>query len=96
MKTSELRSLIRSTIEEILSENEEPEIIQVARRIVKNKQFEKVKDPVSKKKMALDMFSASGIVKVYDNLGDKNKSQFVSLPLPKMVDMTFKLLKKVS
>jgi len=91
MKTSELRELVREVIAE--EESGEPEIIQIARRIVKNQQFEKVKDPVSGKRMALDMFSASAIVKVYEKLSDGNKEKMVKQPLPKMVDIVFKLIK---
>ena len=91
MNKAELKELIR----EVLSEEEgsEPEIISIARRIVKNQQFEKVKDPVSGKRMALDMFSASAIVKVYEKLSDKNKAHMVKQPLPKMVDIVFKLMR---
>ena len=49
MDKTQLKQLIRKVLSE---ESDEPEIIQVARRIVKNQQFEKVKDPVSGKRMA--------------------------------------------
>ena len=91
MKTSELRELVREVIAE--EEGNEPEIIQIARRIVKNHQFEKVKDPVTGKRHALDGFSASAIVGVYDKLSDKNKAHMVKQPLPKMVSLVFKLIK---
>jgi hypothetical protein len=91
MNKVELKNIIREVIAE--EENSDPEIIQIARRIVKNQQFEKVKDPVSGKRMALDMFSASAIVKVYDKLSEKNREKMVKQPLPKMVDIVFKLLR---
>jgi len=90
MNKAELKELVRAVLAE---DSEEPEIIQIARRIVKNQQFEKVKDPVSGKRMALDMFSASAIAKVYDALSDGNKAKMVKQPLPKMVDIVFKLMK---
>ena len=90
MKTSELRKFVRQVIAE---EAKEPKIIQIARRIVKNHQFEKVKDPVTGKTHALDSFSASAIVGVYDKLSDKNKAHMVKQPLPKMVSLVFKLIK---
>jgi len=90
MNKTELKELIRNILSE---ESNEPEIIQIARRIVKNQQFEKVKDPISGKRMALDMFSASAITKVYDALSDKNKEKMIKQPLPKMVDIVFKLMK---
>lgn len=91
MNKAELKELVREVLSE--EESNEPEIISIARRIVKNQQFEKVKDPVSGKRMALDMFSASAIVKVYEKLSDKNKAHMVKQPLPKMVDIVFKLIK---
>jgi|TARA_B110000495_G_scaffold89261_1_gene77013 hypothetical protein len=91
MKISELKEIVREVLTE--AETEEPEIIQIARRIVQNQQFEKVKDPVSGKRLALDMFSASAIVKVYDKLSDANKAKLVKQPLPKMVSLVFKLIK---
>ena len=91
MKTSELRELVREVLAE--EEGNDPELIQIARRIVQNKQFEKVKDPVSGKRMALDMFSASAIVGVYDKLSDANKAKLIKQPLPKIVDVVFKLIK---
>ena len=91
MKASELREFVREVIAE--EEGSDPELIQIARRIVKNQQFEKVKDPVSGKRMALDMFSASAIVKVYDALSDGNKAKLVKQPLPKIVSVVFKLIK---
>ena len=90
MKIAELKKIIREVIAE---ESDDPEIIQIARRIVKNQQFEKVKDVVSGKALALDMFSASAIVKVYDALSDGNKAKMIKQPLPKMVDIVFKLMR---
>lgn len=91
MNKAELKELVREVLSE--EESNEPAIIQIARRIVKNQQFEKIKDPVSGKRMALDMFSASAITKVYDALSDSNKAKMIKQPLPKMVDIVFKLMK---
>ena len=91
MKTSELRKLVREVIAE--EEGDDPEVIKVARRIVKNHQYEKVKDPVTGKKHILDGFSASAIVGVYDKLSDKNKAHMIKMPLPKLVGLVFKLIK---
>ena len=91
MNKAELKELVREVLSE--EESNEPEIIQIARRIVKNQQFEKVKDPVSGKRMALDMFSASAIAKVYDALSDSNKEKMVKQKLPKMIDIVFKLMR---
>ena len=91
MNKAELKELVREVLSE--EESNEPEIIQIARRIVKNQQFEKIKDPVSGQRLALDMFSASAIVKVYDALSDSNKEKMVKQKLPKMIDIVFKLMR---
>jgi hypothetical protein len=44
----------------------------------------------------LDTFTASAIVKVYDAVNDSNKKKLDSLKLPKLVNIVWKLLKKVS
>ena len=64
--------------------------VEVARRIVQNKQYEKYKG------MMLDTFTASAIIKVYDAVNDSNKKKLDSLKLPKLVNIVWKLLKKVS
>jgi hypothetical protein len=71
----------------------DPQIIEDLRWIVTNKQNKKVKDPVSGKTMKVDLFSASAVVQVYDNINDSNKKKYVTVSLPKMVSMAFKLLK---
>ena len=45
MNKAELKELVKEVLSE--EESNEPEIIQIARRIVKNQQFEKIKDPVA-------------------------------------------------
>jgi len=62
--------------------------VEVARRIVQNKQYEKYKG------MMLDTFTASAIVKVYDAVNDANKKKLDSLKLPKLVSVVWKLLKR--
>jgi hypothetical protein len=62
--------------------------IQVARRVVLNKQYEKYKG------VMLDTFTASAIIKVYDAVNDSNKKKLSKLKLPKLVDVVWKLLKR--
>jgi hypothetical protein len=62
--------------------------VEVARRIVQNKQYEKYKG------MMLDTFTASAIVKVYDAVNDANKKKLDTLKLPKLVSVVWKLLKR--
>lgn len=41
----------------------------------------------------LDLFTASHIVAVHDNLNEVNRAKFAALPLPKMASVAFKVLK---
>lgn len=43
--------------------------------------------------VALDAFSASAIVAVYDALNEKNRAHYETLPLVKMARVAFKLVK---
>lgn len=40
--------------------------------------------------VAVDAFSASAIIAVYDALNDKNKAKYASYPIPFMADLAFK------
>ena len=61
--------------------------IDVARRIVKNQQYEKYKG------MMLDGFTANAIMKVYDKVNDQMKAKLEKLPLPKLVSIVWKVMK---
>lgn len=65
-------------------------VIDQMREIVKEKQYRKIKGHT------VDLFTASHVVQVYDALGPANQKKLESLPLPKMVDLVWKLVKKVS
>ena len=41
----------------------------------------------------VDLFSASAIILVYDNLGLKNQLRFLSKSVPRMAEIAFKLVK---
>lgn len=71
----------------------EPKIIRDLRWIVTKKQNKKVTDPISKKKMTVDLMSASAVVQVYDAISKPNKEKFVAKPLPQMVGIAYKLVK---
>lgn len=64
--------------------------MKILRRIVENSQYEDIDG------MRMDGFTASMLVQIYDALGDKQKQQFSNLPLSKMVDIGWNLMKKVS
>ena len=61
--------------------------IEVAKRIVKNKQHEKYKG------MMLDLFTANAIVQVHDKVNDTMKKKLEKLPLPKLVTLVYKVMK---
>lgn len=80
-------------IEEGLNESTEPEIITQLRDVMKSG-YKSLKDPKSGKKMKVDSYSASAIVKVYDALNQTNKDKFSKLGLIGMQNVAFKVLNK--
>lgn len=64
-------------------------VIDQMRQIVKEKQARKIQGKM------VDLFTANHVVQVYDALNDANKKKLESLPLLKMVDLVWKLVKKV-
>lgn len=83
---------INLVFEQELNEVSEPDIIKQLRDIVDKGQHKKIKDPVSGKTMTVDLFSASGIVQVYDKLSDKNKEGYAKMGLPKMQQFAMKMV----
>ena len=75
-----------------VNEAKDPDIIAQIRGVLK-KGYSAVKDPVSKKKMKMDTYTASAITQVYDALNTTNKKKFSSLPLLKMQKLAFKFVK---
>ena len=61
--------------------------IESIQKIVDEKQCAKVEG------YTLDLFSASAILNVYRALGEENRSNYVSMPIPTMARFAFKLLK---
>lgn len=86
--------IVPSNVHGLKEANEEPQVIQDLRWIVKHQQNKKIKDPVSGRTMTVDLFSASAVTQVYDIINDANKKKYVTASLPKMVSMAFKLIKK--
>ena len=64
------------------------ERIQAIRAIVENQQFATIDGAV------IDLYSASVIVQIYDNLNDKNKVIFSSQKAPTMGKVAYKLISK--
>ena len=96
-KVKELMVFAEGTLKEdiqSLNEAEEPKIISDLRDVMKSG-YKSVKDPVSGKKMKVDSYSASAVIAVYDALRKPDvKAKFASQPLPKMVNVAFKVAKK--
>jgi len=79
---------------ESVNESKEPEVITQLRDIVKRKTNKKIKDPKTKKTMRVDMQTANVITQVYDAVKKtSHKSKFESLPLDKMAQLSFKMMK---
>ena len=57
------------------------------RSIVEHKGYSKI-DGVT-----VDLFSASAILRVYDNISEENQAKYLGMSLPKMASVAFKLLK---
>jgi hypothetical protein len=63
------------------------EIIEACRSIVARKQYAKINGAM------VDLFSASVIVRVHDALNEANRAKFLALPVQRMAQISFQLLK---
>ena len=81
-------------VKESVNESTEPEVISQLRDIVKTKQYQDVKDPASGKKMKVDMQTANTVLKIYDGLSNVNKQSMAKMGLPKMIDVSNKIINK--
>ena len=81
---SQLKEIILEVIEEAAAEGKR---ITTLRKIVKTKTAGKVD------RQTVDLFTASGLVKVYDALAEKNRPAFEKLPLGTLVRFMWKRLK---
>lgn len=63
------------------------EKIAAVRAIVDAKQYAKIDG------VAIDLFSASAIVAVYDALNEENRAKYAAMPVRKMAIVAFKLIK---
>ena len=80
--------------ESVVTEAKEDDVIIQLRKIVKDKQNALVVDTKSKKKVRVDMQSASIMVQVYDALKQQsNKDKFVKSGIVAMGHMAYKLMK---
>jgi len=79
---------------ESINEATEPEIISQLKDIVKNKQYQSVKDPKSGKSVKVDMQTANAVLQIYNGLSNVNKDNMVKMGLPKMIDVSFKIINK--
>jgi len=85
---------LKTGLKESINESKEPEVITQLRDIVKRKTNKKIKDPKTNKTMRVDMFTANVITQVYDAVKKtSHKSKFESLPLDKMAQLSFKMMK---
>ena len=87
------RAKSSNPLKENINEVKDPDVIAKIRDVVKNKQNKVIKDPVTKRNMRMDGFSASAIIQVYDAINTSNKKKFAKLPLLKMQSFAFKFVK---
>jgi hypothetical protein len=76
-------------IDKLREQVEEPLIIKQMRDILSRKQAKKIKGHL------VDTFTASAVVQVYDGVNDANKKKMSKLPLPKMVDLVWKVISRI-
>jgi hypothetical protein len=77
-----------------VNEASEPEIISQLKDIVKHKQYKMIKDPKTGKSLGVDMQTANAVLQIYDGLSNVNKDNMVKMGLPKMIDVSFKIINK--
>ena len=76
-------------LREVLNEAEkEGKRITALRKILKGHTAGKIDGQI------VDAFTAGGLVKLYDKLGEKNHSKFERLPLIKLVEFMWKQVKR--
>jgi len=92
-----LENYVRKTVRRMLKEEDvstgnpsDPKVIRALRKIVQTGQYGSVTDPVTGKKVKVDVFSASAVVQIYDALGDQNKEKYASMQLKAMINFAFK------
>ena len=91
----EKNASIRMTAESVgvkdkSSLNEAKSIIPQLEKIVQDKQHAKIKGKI------VDLFTASMIMKIYNAVNDSNKKRMDSLPLEKLVNLAYKMMKRES
>lgn len=77
----------KSVKREAVTESRDPKTIEKLRKIVDDKSMGKVDGT------RVDLTTANAVVKVYDNLSGGNQKKFGELPLDKMINVTWKLVK---
>lgn len=65
-------------------------IIDAMRQIVQDGAFAKINGTT------VDLFSASAVVTIYDNVSDANKAKLLTFSVPRIIDIAFATLRKVS
>ena len=80
-------------LKQIIREGREPQIITQLRDVMENG-YQTVKDPKTGKRMKVDTYSASAIVKVYDAIKNPTtKEKFANQGLLRMQSLALKFIK---
>jgi hypothetical protein len=64
--------------------------IGMLRAIVAEKQAQRIR--IDGRKVLVDLYAASMLVRIYDALGEAQRESFVSLPFPRMVSIGWRLI----
>ena len=73
---------------QVTNTNGDPQVkIDAFRQIVTDKSYSKIDG------VAIDLFSASAVIAVYDALSEENRVKFLVLSVVKMCKLAYKLLK---
>lgn len=84
----------KSDCDDEVNESYDTSVIDQIKDIVKTKSYKTIKDPKTGKKIKVDLFTASVVLKVYETLSELNKKTFCGLNLPAMINVSYKLVNK--
>lgn len=84
-----------------MSEKIRAQRLAIVQNVVKNCQYQFVDEdgnivgPKNKNAMILDIYSASAILAVHDNICPEKQETLLSMPIPKMASVSMRILNKM-
>jgi len=67
--------------------------VAAIRKVCREQQHNRIQCPVTKRRVAVDAFTASAVITVHDSLNDANRAKFAACSIAKMAAVAWKLLK---